>query len=136
MTLARILTLIAILAMGLVQNAALADPKIPPGAKPLTNEEIVAALGGKTFSFVAYDRAKSLTGTSTWDLGRGVVYGDYVWDNQSPKKWKKKWFVDNNQNCTQSRNKGPVCMNIYLDGEEFILVTDDGTIYSVSTPVD
>ena len=136
MTLSRILTLIAFLAMGSIQTAALADPEIPPGAKPLTNEEIEAALGGKTFRVVVYDNAKSLTGTSTWDLGRGIVYGDYVLDNQSPRQWKRKWFVENNQNCTQPRNQDSECQNIYLDGEKFIEVTDDGTIHAVSTPVD
>lgn len=84
MKLLRILTLFALLAIGQNPNSAQADPEIPPGAKPLTNEEIKAALGGKTFKFVAYDSPKSLTGTSTWDLGRGIVYGDYVYDNQSP----------------------------------------------------
>jgi len=136
MTLSRVLLLIALLAMGSIQNAALASPEIPPGAMPLTNEEIEAALGGKTFRFIVYDRSKSLTGTSTWDLGRGAVYGDYVWDNQDPKQWKRKWFIENNQNCTQPRNKDPECQNIYLDGENFIEVTDDGTIHAVSTPID
>ncbi len=40
----------------------------------LTNEAIKTVLGGKTFKFVIYDAPKSLTGTSTWDLDRGVVY--------------------------------------------------------------
>lgn len=136
MKLLRILILVALLAIGQNPNTALADPEIPPGAKPLTNEEIKAALGGKTFKFVAYDSPKSLTGTSTWDLGRGIVYGDYVYDNQSPGQWKRKWFVENNKNCTQPRNKDPECQNIYLDGEKFIEVTDDGTIHAVSTPID
>ena len=136
MTLWRILFVIGFLAIGLRPACTLADPAIPPGAQPLTNEEIKAALGGKTFKFVVYDAAKSLTGTSTWDLDRGAVYGTYVWDNQNPKQWKRKWYIENNKNCTQPRNKEPDCQSIYLDGEKFIEVTDDGTIHAVSTPAD
>ncbi len=131
----RVLMLSGVLIVALASVQSLADPKIPDGATPLTNEEIKAALGGKTFRFVVYDAKKSLTGTSTWDLERGAVHGNYVWDNQSPKKWKRTWYVENNKNCTKPRNKEPECQNIYLDGENFIEVTDDGTIHAVSTPV-
>ncbi len=130
-----ILTMIVLVVIGLAPLSALSEPSIPEGAKPLTNEEIKAALGGKTFKFVVYDKGKSLTGTSTWDLESGAVYGKYVWNNQSPRKWKRKWYVKNNTNCTQPRNKEPECQNIYLDGEKFIEVTDNGTIHAVSTPV-
>ncbi len=136
MTLTRILILVALLAVGPNPNAALADPEIPQGAQPLTDEEIKAVLGGKTFKFVVYDAQKSLTGTSTWDLDRGAVYGEYVWDNLSPRQWKRKWYVENDKNCTQPRNKAPECQNIYLDGKKFIEVTDDGKIHAVSTPID
>jgi hypothetical protein len=130
-----ILILIGLVIVGLAPTDSFSNPEIPSGAIPLTNEEIKVALGGKSFNFVVYDAAKSLTGSSTWDLERGAVSGKYVYDNQSPKKWKRTWYVENNKNCTKPRNAQPECQNIYLDGEIFIEVTDDGTIHAVSTLV-
>ena len=130
-----ILILIGLVIVGLAPTDSFSNPKIPSGAIPLTNEEIKVALGGKSFNFVVYDAAKSLTGSSTWDLERGAVSGKYVYDNQSPKKWKRIWYVEKNKNCTKKGNGKPECQNIYLDGEIFIEVTDDGTIHAVSTPV-
>ena len=130
-------TTVALLTIATFSNAADADPEIPPGAKPLTNAEISALLAGRTFSFVVYDAAKSLTGTSTWDAHRKKVYGEYSWDKQSPKKWERKWYIVNGQNCTKPLDEKPAeCQNIYLDGDGFIEVTDDGTIHAVSTPVE
>ena len=127
--------LIGLVIVCLAPMDSFSNPEIPIGATPLVNEEIKATLGGKSFTFVVYDAAKSLTGTSTWDLERGAVSGKYVFDNKSPKKWKRIWYVENNKNCTKQRNAKPECQNIYLDGETFIEVTDDGTIHAVSTPV-
>jgi len=117
-------------------HVAHSEPKIPEGAKPLNGAEIKAFLDGKTFQFVAYDSEKSLTGTSTWELNKGSAYGEYSWDNRSLKPWSRDWYVENDLNCTKPTQGDAECNHIYLDGEKFIEVRQDGVIHAVSTPVE
>ena len=118
----------------LISGCASPGPSVPEDAKLLNSEEIKAALGGKTFKFVVYDKQKSLTGTSTWDPEREVAYGEFVWDRQSPKKWERPWFVKDDWNCIE-QDKGPECHKIYLDGENFFEVTESGVVHAVSMPI-
>jgi hypothetical protein len=117
-------------------HIAHSEPKIPEGAKPLNGAEIKVFLDGRTFRFVVYDSAKPLTGTSTWQLNDGSVHGEYSWDNQSPKSWSRTWYLENDLNCTKPKKGDAECNHIYLDGEKFIEVRQDGVTHAVSTPID
>jgi len=130
------IVVVAVVAIGLSAPGAYAEPTIPEGAKQLNGAEIRVFLDGRTFRFVAYDSAKSLTGTSTWELNKGSAHGEYSWDNQSPKPWSRDWYVENNLNCTKPKTGEAECNRIYLDGEQFIEVRQDGVIHAVSTPID
>jgi hypothetical protein len=134
----RILRIIAgtIVALACVfTQVAQSEPTIPEGANPLNGAEIKVLLDGKTFKFLVYDSEKSLTGTSTWELSKGRVHGEYSWDDQSPKPWSRDWYVENNLNCTKPNKGEAECNRIYRDGEKFIEVKQDGVIHAVSTPI-
>jgi len=130
------IVVVAVVAIGISAIGAYAEPIIPEGAKQLNGAEIKVFLEGKTFRLVVYDAAKSLTGTSTWELNNGSVHGEYSWDNQSPKPWSADWYVESNMNCIKKKSGEVECHQIYLDGEKFIEVRQDGVIHAVSTPID
>ena len=132
----RIVAVAIVAATCLSAQVAHSNPKIPEGSKPLNGAEIKVFLDGKTFRFVVYDAAKSLTGTSTWELNKGRAHGEYSLDNQSPKPWSTGWYVENNMNCIKKKSGKVECNHIHLDGEKFIEVRPDGVIHAVSTPVD
>jgi len=135
MRIPRIVAVAIVAATCLFSQVAQSEPKIPEGAKPLNGAEIKVFLDGKTFRLVVYDAAKSLTGTSTWELDQGRVHGEYSWDNQDPKPWSRSWYVENNLNCTKPKGGEAECNQIYLDGQKFIEVRQDGVIHAVSTPI-
>jgi hypothetical protein len=136
MKVSHIVAVAIVAASCLSTRLAHSEPKIPEGAKPLNGAEIKEFLDGRTFRLVVYDAKKSLTGTSTWELNEGRVHGEYSWDNQDPKSWSRKWYVENDLNCTKPTKGDAECNRIYLDGEKFIEVRQDGVIHAVSTPLE
>lgn len=117
-------------------SVGMADqPVLPENAERLTGEQIKRFLAGKTFRLVVYDAAKSLTGTSTWDSERGIAFGEYSWDRQPLKRWERRWWVDGDRNCTQASGGDVECQAIYVVGEQFYEIAEDGKLHAVSTPV-
>jgi hypothetical protein len=108
---------------------------LPTDAKQLTGDQIRAFLAGNTFQFDVHDAGKPLTGTSTWESERGIVFGEYSLDHQSPKPWKRAWWVEGDKNCTRSGDNPPECQMIYVDGDRFFEIREDGGVHAISTPV-
>jgi hypothetical protein len=125
-----------LLLVGLWTLSAEADSGIPVSAEPLTKDQIESYLNGRIFRFEVFGEDKPLSGTSTWDLDRGVVYGTYLWNNAKEGRWRWVWYLDGDLNCTKPFLREAVCRRAYLHGESFIQVKEDGAVDAILTPVD
>ncbi|MEH6402938.1 MAG: hypothetical protein V7750_06150 [Sneathiella sp.] len=123
----------SVLLIASVQLSFAGDPQIPQNAKPLMETEIKELLDGNKFEFTAYD--EPLTGTTSWEAGKGVVSGNYVWDKTQKGTYSVSWFLKDNKSCTKQADKDAVCQLIYLYANGFMEVNADGKIHAVSTPV-
>lgn len=123
-------------AASLFAGAASANPDVPLDARPLVQGEIEIQLDGRSFQFEIYGEDKPLSGTSTWDLARGVVYGTYLWNNSHRGKWRRAWFVDGDRNCIKPPLRKAECRRIYGDGERFFQLSENGALYAVLTPLE
>lgn len=123
-------------AASLFAGAASADPDVPLDARPLVQGEIEIQLDGRSFQFEIYGEDKPLSGTSTWDLARGVVYGTYLWNNSHRGKWRRAWFVDGDRNCIKPILREAECRRLYRDGKRFFQLGENGGVYAVLTPLE
>lgn len=124
------------LAIGLISGLCVTlgahadEPKIPDGAAPLTEAEIVKLLDGHQSKFTGYD--EPITGTSNWNHANGTVSGTYSWEGAADAPFEVKWFVKDGKNCTQPTGKDAVCQTIYRSGDGFIEVNKKGKVHAVS----
>jgi hypothetical protein len=124
------LAVILLLNMSAVLDARAEAPKIPDGATPLTEAEIVSLLDGHQSKFTGYD--EPITGTSNWNHAKGTVSGTFSWDGAPDAPFEVKWFVKDGKNCTQPKGKDAVCQTIYRTDDGFIEVNKKGEIHAVS----
>lgn len=125
-------TTVSLMAMllSLCSVAQADDPKVPDGAVPMTEAEIITLLDGHRSKFTGYD--EPITGVSNWNYAKQTVSGTYSWDGAPDASFEVKWFLKDGKNCTQPKGKDPVCQIIYRTDDGFIEVNKKGQIHAVS----
>ena len=132
---------VRILLIGLLVSAdiwslsAKAESGVPGSAEPLTKRQIESYMNGRMFRFEVFGENKPLSGTSTWDLERGVVYGTYLWNNAKEGRWRRTWYLDGDLNCTKPFLREAECRRVYLHGDRFLQVTEGGAVHAILTPL-
>jgi hypothetical protein len=119
------------LATLLMSGAALGDGPAIPSSPALSQDEILALLDGKSFSFKAYDAP--LSGTTSWNSKEGTVSGDYFYDG-SAGTYVAKWAIKDDRSCTTSEGQPEVCQKIYAYESGFMELNADGSVHAVSVP--
>lgn len=107
------------------------EPSLPANAKAATQDEFIAFVNGKTVDVVIYDAGKSLTATLKWDWKKKRISGSYVLDGKKGKV-QVKWSFDGDKACSQSGSQPKECHAIYIDGDQFYEMRDDGKVHAIS----
>lgn len=126
----RYLTAVVILAL----SASLAhaeDPTLPASAKKATQDEFIAFVSGKTVEVVIYDAGKSLTAILKWDWKKKRISGSYVLDGKKGKV-QAKWTFDGDKACSRAGSQPKECHSVYIDGDQFYEMRDDGNVHAIS----
>jgi len=107
---------------------SLDGPTLPTTAKKLTKEEIVTLMDGKTFKYKSYNKAKLMTGETTFDFKKGVYSGTYAGKPYSPQPLS----MNSSAYCydkTCPEGSGAV----YVDGNTIYEVNGAGAVGEVLT---
>jgi hypothetical protein len=107
------------------------EPTLPGSAKLATREEFIAFVNGKTVDVVIYDAGKPLTAILKWDWKKKRISGSYVLDGKKGKV-QAKWTFDGDKACSQAGNHSKQCHAVYIDGDRFYEMRDDGKVHAIS----
>jgi hypothetical protein len=107
------------------------EPSLPANAKKATRDEFIAFVNGKTVDVIIYDAGKPLTATLKWDWKKKRISGSYVLDGQKGKV-QTKWSFDGDKACSQAGNQPKACHDVYIDGNQFYEMREDGKVHAVS----
>jgi len=133
--LALALTATLALSLALAAHPAIADttaePAIP-NQPPLTNDQIIQLLDGKSYKFTDYDQ--SVTGTTHWDIKAHTVSGDYDFAGIKKGTYTAQWTVTGDKSCTTDHFQGTVCQTVYPYQNGFMEVTAKGKVHAISVP--
>jgi hypothetical protein len=115
----------------LVTSLAAAEP-LPATAKKVTIDEFKVFADGKTVDVVIFDLGVPVTATLKWDWKKKRITGDALVNGKDKIKVKSKLSFEGDKACAENDGK-PTCHLIYVDGEKFYEVRDDGDVHAVST---
>jgi hypothetical protein len=107
------------------------EPILPANAKKASQDEFIAFVNGKTVDVVIYDAGKSLTATLKWDWKKKRISGSYVFDGKKGKV-QAKWTFDGDKACSQAGNQSKACHAVYIDGDQFYEMREDGKVHAIS----
>ncbi|WP_245463153.1 MULTISPECIES: hypothetical protein [unclassified Mesorhizobium] len=129
----KIMLILSILTLGFVPAAAAED--LPGTAKKATLDEFKAFVDKKPVNVVIYDMDVQVTATLTWDWKKHQVSGNAVVNGKHKIKVKTKISSDGDKACTEGDDNKIICHNIYIEGNRFYEVRDDGVLHATSTLV-
>ncbi len=115
----------------LLTGLAAAEP-LPAIAKKATMEEFKAFADGKTVEVVIFDLDVPVTATLVWDWKKKRITGNALVNGKDKIKVKTKLSFDGEKACSDNEGK-PSCHLIYIDGDKFYEVRDDGDVHATST---
>ena len=104
----------------------------PATAKKATLDEFKALADGKKVDVVIYDLEVPVTATLVWNWKKKQITGNALLDGKKKIKVKAKLSFDGEKACSSSGEK-PTCHLIYIDGDRFYEVRDDGHVHATST---
>jgi hypothetical protein len=100
-----------------------------PRKRQWTNSDIRGRQDGRRGHF---DLGAPVTATLVWDWGKKRLTGDALVNGKDEIKVETKLLFDGDKACGDTEGK-PVCYLIYIDGDKFHEVPDDGDVYATST---
>jgi hypothetical protein len=126
---------VSIVLAGLIwfTTAACAED-LPATAKKATLEEFKAFANGKKVKVVIYDMGVDVVATLVWNWKKKQITGDALVNNKHKIKVKSVLSFEGDKACSEDQGK-PVCHYIYIDGDKFYEVRDDGKVHATSTLV-
>ena len=115
----------------LVPGLAAAET-LPSTAKKATMDEFKAFADGKTVEVVIYDLEVPVTATLVWDWKNKRIKGTGLVNEKDKIKVKTKLSFREDMACSDQDGK-PNCHQIYIDGNKFYEVREDGKVHATST---
>jgi hypothetical protein len=119
-------------AVGLCGSPALGDPP-PSTAKKVSMEEFKALADGKTVDVEIFDMEQPVTATLVWNWTDESITGKALINNENEVDVKTKLLIEGDKACSQGEGEEPTCHFIYVEGNRFYEVRDDGEVHAVST---
>ena len=120
-----------LLAAMLAAQAAEAE-SLPATAKKVTMDEFKAFADGKRVDVVIFDLEVPATATLVWDWKKELITGSAVVNGKDKIKVKTKLSFEGDKACSDDNGK-PSCHTVYIDGDKFHEVRDDGDVHATST---
>lgn len=115
---------------------ALERPPLPPTAKKLDAKGIANLYGSRRATYNNYTRDVPLTGEIFYDLAGKIMYGTYIWNKKDKGLFTGKIWAKGDKFCNKP-DKGPQeCVDVFLDGQTYYEVGDDGQVTSIDTIMD
>ncbi len=105
---------------------------LPSTATKATMEEFKAFADGKTVEVVIFDLDVPVTATLVWDWKKKRITGTALVNGKDKVKVKTKLSFREDMACADQDGK-PNCHQIYIDGNKFHEVRDDGNVHATST---
>ena len=119
------------LAALMIGGAAFAEP-LPATAKKATLDEFKTFADGKMVDVVIFDLGVPVTATLKWDWKKQRITGDALVDGKKKIKVKTKLSFEGEKACSDNEGK-PSCYAIFIEGDKFYEVRDDGDVHATST---
>ena len=107
---------------------------LPATAQQATLEEFKAFADGKKVQVVIYDMGVTVEAELVWDWKKKTITGNALIDNKHKMKVKTPLSFEGEKACSEDQGK-PVCHLIFIDGDKFYEVRDDGKVHATSTLV-
>jgi len=127
----QLFSLAAMFMLAHIGSVAAEEPTLPAAAKKVTQDEFIAFVNGKTVDVVIYDAGKSLSATLKWDWKKKRITGSYLLDGKKGKV-SAKWTFEGDKACSQAGSQPKQCHAIYIEGDQFFEMRDDGKIHAIS----
>lgn len=105
---------------------------LPASAKKATMDEFKALADGKAVTVEIYDIGVPVTATLTWNWKKKQITGSALVNGKDKIKVKTKLSFKDDKACADDKGK-PNCHAIFIDGESFYEVNDDGSVHAMST---
>ena len=121
----------AVLTLALVGSVAAEEPSLPATAKKATQDQFIAFVNGKTVDVLIYDAGKPLSATLKWDWKKKRITGLFLLDGKKGKV-VAKWTFDGDKACAQAGAQPKECHTIYIEGDRFFEMRDDGKVHAIS----
>jgi hypothetical protein len=107
---------------------------LPPTAKKASMEAFKAFADGKKVHVEIFDMDTPVSGDLTWSWKTKKITGDAMVDGSKiPVSVKLSFKGD--KACSNGKGEKPSCHAIFIDGNAFYEVRDDGKVHAKSTLV-
>lgn len=122
-------------AIALAAGAGQAFSEPPPSeAKKVSPEEFKAFADGKTVEVEILDMEVPVSASLLWSWSDGTITGEALINNKDKVQVSTKISFDGEKVCSQGDgDKEPNCHTIYIEGDKFYEVRDDGEVHAIST---
>ena len=124
--------MLAVLVVLLGFNTTAFAEDLPATAKKATLDEFKAFADGKKVNVVIYDMGVDVVATLVWNWKKKQITGEALVNNKTKIKVKTPLSFKGDKACSEDQGK-PVCHLIYIDGDSFYEVRDDGKVHATST---
>jgi len=108
-------------------------PEVPKTAKKLDAAGITALYENRRATYNNLTHDVSLTGEIFYDLSAKVMFGTYVWNKKDKGLFTGKIWTKGDKFCNKPDKGKQECLDVYLDGQTYYEVGDDGRVTSVDT---
>jgi hypothetical protein len=132
-------TNLSVMALIMTAGTALAagQAEVPASAKKLDAAGIKQHYSGLHATFNNISQKASLTGEIWYDLGKGTMWGMYVWDGKNKGVFKGKNAVKGDQYCYKADgDKKETCVDVYLDGKTYYETDANKKVSSIDEILD
>jgi hypothetical protein len=117
----------AALSIFLSATVAAETVTLPASARKATQDEFIAFVDGKSVEVTIYDMDKPVTAVLTWRWKKKAITGTAVIDGKDKIKVRTKWSFKGDKACSDKE-----CHDIYIDGNSFYEVREDGVVHALS----
>ena len=92
--------------------------------------EFQAFADKKPVNVVIYDMDVQVTATLTWDWKKHQITGSALVNGKHKIKVNTKLSFEGDKACAEGDDSKTICHNIYIEGDKFYEVRDDGVLHA------